>query len=70
MSELPGSAAARQMLDALRDEHSQEPRLGCELNAHRDLGFCACCANVESIDELIGWRLLAIVERGVAHQSE
>lgn len=47
-----------------------EPRLGCELNAHRDLGFCAWCPGKTKEDELQGWRLLAIAERGVAAQPK
>ncbi len=47
---------------------STPPRLGCELNAHRDLGFCAFRPGRDVYDEVQGWRLLAIRERGVPPQ--
>lgn len=33
-------------------EHVLHPRLGCELGAHRDLGFCANCRGKDKDDEL------------------
>lgn len=44
------------------------PRLGCELNAHRDLGFCAYCPGKSLMDEVLAWRELAIEQRGVPPQ--
>lgn len=45
-----------------------EPRLGCELNAHRDLGFCCFCPGRDVYEELNAWRLLAMQQRGVPKQ--
>lgn len=64
---MSGSAKAAEELAALRAKHGCEPRLGCELNAHRDLGFCAFCRGIDL--EVLAWRLLAMAERGVAVQA-
>lgn len=45
-----------------------EPRLGCDLTAHRDLGFCAYCPGKALVDEVVAWRVLAMKERGVPPQ--
>lgn len=45
-----------------------EPRLGCELNAHRDLGFCAFCPGKDVYAEVNAWRLLAYQTKGLAPQ--
>lgn len=62
------------VLADLRADYSREPRLGCSLVAHRDLGFCASCIRTpdpytKPVDvELTGWHLLAMAQRGVPHQ--
>jgi hypothetical protein len=71
----PGSRQAREHLNALTEEYAHPARLGCELSAHRDLGFCAMCARpgasrLAQDTELMGWRLLAIAQRGVARWTE
>ena len=66
-----GRARARRELDRLAAERGRPAGLGHELNAHRDLGFCAGCVPLGfggATDELHGWRLLAIAERGVPEQ--
>lgn len=67
----PHSAAsdandARTMLDAYAATNRTYTRLGCDLTAHRDLGFCAVCRTAPT--ELLGWRLLAMAERGIPLQ--
>ena len=66
---------ARRLLDDMRVRYGRAARAGCELNAHRDLGFCAFCAlpdhivHVTPVDvELAGWRLLAMAQRGIPDQ--
>lgn len=66
-----GRARARLELDRLAADRGRPTGLGHELNAHRDLGYCAFCAPGGlggAMDELQGWRLLAIAERGVPEQ--
>lgn len=46
----------------------REPRLGCVLTAHRDIGYCCFCAGLNEYDELAGWRHLAIQEKGTPKQ--
>lgn len=61
-------AVAAESLAQIRKMLEQPPRLGCELNAHRDLGFCELCTPEGARNELAGWRLLAIAQRGVPPQ--
>lgn len=68
----PERGAAKTLAE-LRERYGREPRLGCSLVAHRDLGYCAHCPSPDmytpSIDrEVAGWRLLAMAERGVPRQ--
>ena len=68
----PERGAAKTLAE-LRKQYGREPRLGCSLVAHRDLGYCAHCPSPDmytpSIDrEIAGWRLLAMAERGVPRQ--
>lgn len=66
--DLPGAARARVELDAYRAALGRELRLACSLVSHRDLGFCVACTVEGAALELMCWRLLAIVERGVPLQ--
>lgn len=63
-----GNAKAAEQLEEMRGTHMCPPRLGCELAAHRDLGFCAACADGGKDTELMGWRLRALANRGVPNQ--
>lgn len=65
-----GNAKAAEQLATQRRLYEQEPRLGHELTAHRDLGFCQFCHPAGVQGELMGWRLLAMAERGVPDQLE
>lgn len=47
----------------------EAPRLGCSLVSHRDLGFCSGCHGYDAGQEMAGWRLLAIRQRGHVKQS-
>lgn len=73
-----GRARAREDLAAWSAQWAGPPTIGHELAAHRDLGFCAACVRGRWTDgtsdgygqaqELTGWRLLALAERGVPDQ--
>jgi len=71
--------ASADLLADWRARREQEPRLGCSLSAHRDLGYCSGCPptperheagerRLGAAYELAGWRLLAMAERGVPDQ--
>jgi hypothetical protein len=62
-----GDATARVMLAQYAEQHGAEPRLGCDLVAHRDLGLCGACYTASG--ELTAWRLLAMAERSIPRQS-
>lgn len=54
---------------AAGDPYADEtPRLGCSLVSHRDLGFCSGCHGYDVGQEMAGWRLLAIRQRGHVKQ--
>lgn len=65
---MTGNAKAAEQLAEMRAAYGTEPRLGCDLAAHRDLGFCAHCPVGSVRIEVTGWRLLALAERGVPDQ--
>lgn len=57
---------ARRHLDRFLADVGKRPlRLGCSTVSHRDLGFCCSCVDVTVGEEVAGWRLLAMAERGM-----
>lgn len=65
---MTGHARSAELLESHRAQFARPATIGHDLTAHRDLGFCQACHPQGMSGELIGWRLLAMAERGVPDQ--
>lgn len=62
-------AVERELTKLKEKVGTHDMRLGCEMAAHKYLGFCGYCPGVAFMDELMGWRLLALKNQEEAKRA-